>query len=366
MASLSKKRPLRKMFTAFCITIIAVLLIAGGGYAAYRNLVRPPDVAEYVMIPVPVTRATTAPDTREEDNQNNVYAVLDKPQPDEEVTYEYLRFERRPLFYTVLIYGLDDGNNVDALFVAAFDGEAGQAYIVSIPRDTRVESTRGVGRSKLVASYSAGRSGGRGHEGGIYQLKAEVATLIGFVPDFYMSVNYRAFTRIVDTLGGVSVFVPFHMMYNDPYQNLHINIPAGQQRLNGQQALNFARFRQADEGFRGITDFQRASNQQILITSILNELLSTPRNITRIPELVRIYQEHVTTNMSTLEMAWFVEQTPAMLGREVLTSHQLPMARTERQGWYEIPDPEGILEVVNSTINPFTTDITLEMLRIVD
>ena len=363
IVSKRRRRPIHKLFMSFCITVVIILIIIGGVYAAYRGLVRPPDVGDYVIIHLPIANQTIV----KEPNSNMSYLLADYKPLQEEQVYEYVRFERRPLFYTILIYGLDDGFNADTIMLAAFDGNTGQAYLVSLPRDTHVESSRGVGRSKLVASYSAGRQGGRGHEGGIELLKTEVASLIGFRPDFYVQVNYRAFTRIVDAVGGVSVHIPFRMVYNDPYQNLHINLFPGQHRLNGQQALHFARFRQFNEGcpyFRNFTDFQRQANQQIIITSILNELLSTPRNIATIPELVRIYREEVITNMSTLEIAWFVDQASDLLGGSILSSYTLPIERTERRGWYEMPCKEGILELVNRTINPFIQDITEEMLKV--
>jgi len=363
-----RKSPLRKLLTAFCMTIVVVLLIAGGVYAAYRNLVRPPVVEDAVVIRLPVvTQPTTAPLT-EPGNGIIFSEIPDRDEP-EEPAYEYVRFERRPLFYTILVYGLDVGFNADTIMLAAFDGQTQQAYLISLPRDTRVYSNRSTGRSKLVVSYSAGRQNGGGHEGGVALLKDEVASLVGFRPDFYVRVDYRAFTRVVDAVGGVYVTIPFRMVYDDPYQNLHINLFPGRQRLNGQQALHFARFRQFNDYcpyFRNFTDFQRQANQQILINSIVNQLLSTPRNIATIPELVRIYREHVTTNMSVLEMAWFVDQAPDLLGGNILSTYTLPIYRTERQGWYEIPCKEGILELINRTINPFQQDITAEMLRIVN
>ena len=133
--------------------------------------------------------------------------------------------------------------------------------------------------------------------------------------------------------------------------------------LSGQEAIHFARFRLANEGFRGVTDFQRVEHQQQIITAALNELL-TPSTLLRVPTLVNIYREHVNTNLSVLETAWFVEQMPG-LSPNMLSTYTLPMARTERQGWYEIPDPDAWLELINRTVNPFTQDITPEMLRLV-
>jgi len=347
-----KKRSLRKLLISFSITVGVAVLVAAGIYAAMRRFVRMPDVAQYVIVQIPVT-----PSNRPQPSPN-------RPQdtnPDAEYITE--RFYRRAGFHTFLIFGRDEGLNMDTIMVAAFDTQSRNAYIVSLPRDTRVESDRRQGRSKLVASYAVGRQGGGGHEGGVEQLMTEVQSLIGFRPDYYVSVDLQAFIRLVDTIGGVEVTVPFHMRYTDPIQNLHIDLPAGTRRLNGQQASHFARFRLADEGFRAATDIQRTQHQQMILRAAMNELLS-PRTITRLPELVRIYMDNVTTDLGYDYLLGFANDIRAN-GIANLHTETIPIDRTIRAGWYEVPCKEGTLDLVNRTINPFEREILPEMLRIV-
>jgi len=344
-------------------------VVAGGAYAALRMSVRPPEVEEFVEITRPIHRPPIVDEQVRDSESNTVPAQEDCDEAPYEPACEYetIIFQRRPNFYTFLIYGLDDGGNADSIMVAAFDGETGSAYVISLPRDTRIDVQRSTGRSKLVASYAAGRANGGGHEGGIDKFKTEVSTLIGFRPDFYIGIRERAFVRLIDAIGGVEVSIPFRMVYNDPYQNLHIDLAPGRRTLNGQQALHFARFRQFNEGcphFRNFTDFGRMENQQQIIAAAVQELLS-PRTITLVPELVRIYRENVNTNLAPFEIAWFVEQLPNLRADTLLSTYTLPIARTVRQGWYEIPDQDEVLELINRTINPFKQEITPEMLRIV-
>jgi len=360
-----KRKSFRKFILSFSITLVVLVAVAGGAYAALRMSIRPPEIEEYVEVFIPIPRPEVRnPASVPQHNNTSGEGNIDTPSDEFSPEYETHIFRRRPNFYTFLIYGLDSGVNVDTIMVAAFDADAGSAYLISLPRDTRVDVDRRVGLRKLSASYAFGQAQGRGHEGGIYRLKNEVATLIGFRPDFYVGIDERAFIRLIDGIGGVEVNVPFHMRYDDPYQNLHINLPAGRRVLTGQQAMHFARFRLANEGYRGVTDFQRAGHQQQIISAAVQELLS-PRTITLVPELVRIYREHVRTNLSPLEIAWFVEQVPG-LSADLLSTYTLPMARTVRQGWYEIPNQDEVLELINRTINPFMQEITAEMLRIVE
>jgi LCP family protein required for cell wall assembly len=374
MIKFMKSRSFRKFSLSFFITIFVIFAVAGGAYAALRMSIRPPEVAEFVRIniPIPPPRPPEVNVPAPNPETNTEAATTDEEEPEEptdepEPEYEEVIFQKRPYFFTFLFYGLDRGNNVDAIMVAAFDAEAGKAYLLSLPRDTRVVTDRG-GRQKLVLSYHAGRTNGGGHEGGIEQLMTEVSSIIGFRPDFYVGVNQRAFIRLIDAIGGVEVTIPFRMVYNDEWQDLHIDLLPGRRTLGGQQALHFARFRQFNEDcpyWRNFTDFQRVENQQTIINAAIRELLS-PRTITRIPELVRIYQENVNTNLTAFEIAWFVEQLPGLHAESLLTTYSLPIARTIRQGWYEIPDAEKTLELVNRTINPFIQDIRPEMLRIAE
>ena len=360
---------IRKFLISCLITVVVVSCAAVATFFVLRSLVRAPYVPSYTYVRVPVI---SQPELPQDNNSpllggSNEYDPIAEPddeiEEDEVPAYEYRRMYRRPNFFTFLIYGLDDGFRADTVMVAAFDAENQSAYLISIPRDTRVDVNRPVGQRKILGAYGWGRAQGGGHAGGVNSLKNHVENLVGFRPDFYLSVDYDAFIRLVDAVGGVSINVPFHMRNTDIYQDLFIDIQPGLQTLDGYQTLNFVRFREADEGFRAITDFQRMQNQQLVINTIVRELLS-PRSIFRIPELVRIYRQHVQTDLSEAEIAWLVSQT-AGLDPNLLTTYTLPIARVERVGWYEIPDVTAALDLINRTVNPFTTDITADMLRIV-
>jgi len=357
----TKKQNMRKFLISCVITVVVVIVAAGSAFLVLRNVIQPPNTPDYVYVRLPVEPSNPNPgqNTSNTNNSENNENTNDNPEPE----YTEVRMYRRPDFFTFLIYGLDEGFRADTIMVAAFDAVNQSAYLISIPRDTRIDVNRPVGQRKILGSYAWGRMHGRGHAGGVEYLKNEVQNLVGFRPDFYVSVDYNAFIRLVDAIGGVQINVPFHMRNTDIYQDLFIDIPAGLQTLDGYQTLNFVRFRESDEGFQSITDFQRMRNQQLVIDTIVRDLLS-PRSIFRIPELVRIYRQHVQTNLSDGEIAWLVAQT-TNLSNDLLSTYTLPIDRVERNGWYEMPDQEAILELINRTVNPFTTDITADFLHIV-
>jgi len=322
-----------------------------GGALFAQNYIQPPQ-------PPPLTMGSLQDslEGEEPDEADGLWAGLRAP---EGFTDE----DRRELFYTFLIVGLDANSITDTIMVASFDGASNTASVVSIPRDTRVNVARNY--RKINVAHSAGQRFGGTPDGGIRQLKREVRSLIGFEPDFFVEINMAAFTRIIDAVGGVTVDVPFHMRYDDPFQGLHIDIPAGLQRLDGEQALQFARFRNANRGFRAINDYQRMENQQILIEAMLQSLL-TPASILRIPEFISIFEENVNTDIRAQDMLWFASRLPDVGGVDALSTYTLSIARNSGPpNWYEFVDAAAALELVNSALNPFTIPIGVDDVDIV-
>ena len=358
-----RKSRLGAFIKSLAITTTIVLAMATGVRGLWNHTVRPPD-------PPPIYEILPPGNVRPVPRVYTIEPAFIAPEPDpaDEDILEALppfvegEWERRERFFTFLIFGLDEGANTDTIMVAGFDEIAGRGYVISIPRDTRVDVQRRA--RKINAAYPAGRLHGGGHEGGVEQLKREVQTLIGFRPDFYVCLHMDVVVQIIDTIGGVEINVPFHMRYDDPCQDLFIDLPAGVQTLDGEGAMNFARFRVGNPGYRSINDFTRMQHQQQLLAALFRTMIR-PSNIPLIPELVSLGDELLDTDLERRHLAWFGQQLALSTSPEALETYTLPIrGNTGRAPWYEYPDPQGILELVNRTVNPFTTDITLDMLRI--
>ena len=352
----------RKFFKTFTITLVVIFAAAAGGYAAFRALIQAPDLQDYVYVNINIPRPPQISDEGvviinpgDSHTQRPAFGETN----DDRLLPEVIRMTRRPNFYTVLVFGLDSTNNVDAIMVAAYDTVRQRIYTISIPRDTLVDAERNL--RKPVAAYAAGRRDGGGHEGGVEQLKDDIQSLLGFRVDFYVMVRFDAFVRMVDAVGGVEIYVPFHMRYFDPCDDLDINIPPGLQVLDGENALHFVRFRQAYPGYRSVTDYQRMANQQLVLRTLFAEIMS-PRTIVRIPEFIRIYSAHVRTDLTNRNKLYFADHA---LSIPTMQNFTLPTTGTSgAPRWYELPDRDGIIELVNRTVNPFNERITAEMLRI--
>nr|WP_242025479.1 LCP family protein [Leptolyngbya sp. FACHB-36] len=220
------------------------------------------------------------------------------------------------------------GGRSDTMLLLRVDPSDDSVRLLSIPRDTQVEIPN-VGVTKINDANVRG--------GPILASKTVSGVLNGIVVDRYVRVSTDAFRELVDLLGGVDVYVPERMVYEDKTQKLKINLSPGQQTLNGNEAEQFARFRQDSYG-----DIGRVQRQQALLKA-LRQRLTNPTVIPRVPALIGAMQKYIDTNLSPEEILALVRA-----GRKIsqgdLKMVMLPgrfSAPGEFAASYWIMDPAG-------------------------
>jgi polyisoprenyl-teichoic acid--peptidoglycan teichoic acid transferase len=175
----------------------------------------------------------------------------------------------------------------DTILLLRFDPTNHSVKMLSIPRDTRVEDA-GLTLPKMNQANA---------DGGPTLTAQAVSKTLNNVPiDRYVRVTTNAFIELVDLVGGIEVYVPQPMHYVDHTQKLEINLEPGWQTLSGEQAEQFARFRSDHKG-----DIGRVQRQQALLKA-LEQRLRHPTILPRIPQMIRILQQYVDTNLSLEEM----------------------------------------------------------------
>ncbi|WP_241152809.1 LCP family protein [Gordonibacter sp. Marseille-P4307] len=192
-------------------------------------------------------------------------------------------------YYTLLIgsdaRSGDTASRSDVLILARTVPSEGKVTMVSIPRDTKVEIS-GYGTQKINAAYAYG---------GVAGAVKAASEFAGVPITHYAEVHFQELESLVDILGGVYVDVP---VSNDQTgaSNTGIQLSAGYQLLDGEQALAFARERYGYA--RG--DFQRADNQRLVATAIMKQVLQTPA--LEMPSIVQRLASCVTTDMSVTDV----------------------------------------------------------------
>lgn len=176
--------------------------------------------------------------------------------------------------------------NTDTMVIARFDPASGQVRALSIPRDTRVP----------IPDHGTFKINAANPYGGPVLAARVVADFLNVQVDRYVLLNTRAVVLIVEALGGIDLFVPKRMYYNDWAGGLHINLQKGWNHLDGQQAHNFLRFRHDELG-----DIGRVQRQQAFVQAVLKKML-TPANIVKTPELLDVAKENLETNLTNDEL----------------------------------------------------------------
>lgn len=192
--------------------------------------------------------------------------------------------ELQNLGYHALVNSFDGLS--DSMLLLRFNPQTEQVVVLSLPRDTRTY----VG-GRLTKLNEANREGGPA-------LTAEsVSDLLGGVAiDRYVRINVQGVEKLIDALGGVTVTVPEAMKYQDDSQHLYINLKAGEQKLNGNQALQFLRFRYDSKG-----DIGRVQRQQMFMGAMTEQVVN-PTTIARLPKILSVIQSNVDTNLSVEEL----------------------------------------------------------------
>jgi LCP family protein required for cell wall assembly len=196
----------------------------------------------------------------------------------------------------------------DAMLLIRFDPATQKVAVLSIPRDSRV-NIQGVGTTKInFANYAGGAS-----------LSAQtVSQVLGDIPiDRYIRFNVNGFGKLVDALGGIDIYVPKKLKYQDDSQHLYINLNAGQQKLNGSKAIQYMRYRHDDLG-----DIGRVQRQQAFFRAFIEQKLK-PESITKFSEILGIVKDNIDTNLSVEEVLALASYT-AKIDRKSIQMHMAP------------------------------------------
>ena len=191
---------------------------------------------------------------------------------------------------TVILMGVDerkdDVGRSDTLMFLNFNRD--DVSLLSIPRDTRVYIER-QGYQKINAAYAYG---------GEKLARQTVEDFLGVDVDRYIKIDTHAFPKIIDEIGGIDIYVERDMHYEDPWDDdggLVINLRQGYQHLDGQEAVEFVRFRD-EEGDAG-----RVRRQQAFMKA-LAEKVTDPAIILKLPQMLSVAIDAVETDLSMTEM----------------------------------------------------------------
>jgi LCP family protein required for cell wall assembly len=222
----------------------------------------------------------------------------------------------------ILLLGMGGYENdapylTDSIMAVTIDPTTDRVMLASVPRDLVVPMNLQTPASRIwtnkvnaayevpytniiccVASQYTGRNGGG------YAAEHVVGNVTGLTFDRYIAVDFVAFRDMVNALGGVDVCLSTNLddysypNYHNGYMPIHFK--AGCQHLNGEQALEIARSRHAEQPQQS-SDFGRARRQQDIMQAIKKKA-TTVNGFSKAPQLLDALQQNIHTDMSLSDM----------------------------------------------------------------
>lgn len=240
--------------------------------------------------------------------------------------------------FNIYISGIDTYGAIDSVsrsdvnIVATINPKTHQVLLTSIPRDYYVDLADTDSKDKLTHA-------------GIYGIDKSIKTIENLLDteiNYYVKVNFSSVQNIIDALGGVEVYSEYSFT---GYEGTIFE--QGYNKVNGFQALDFARTRKSVPG----GDRTRGQNQQALISAMINKACSK-EILTKYTSLLSSLEGTFQTNMSTEEITTLIKNQINEMAKWNVTSVNLDgydgSGYTYSYSWellyVMIPDEDSILE----------------------
>lgn len=205
----------------------------------------------------------------------------------EKDAYETLGVSENDAVKTILLLGCDKRSNdtgrSDTIMVAFLHSANKTIDLLSIPRDTYVQIPKTGERTKINHAYAYG---------GVPLARSTVENYLGIEIDNYAEIDFNGFKALVDALGGIEIDVEKDMKYRAE----GIDLKAGLQTLNGDQALQYVRFRSDAQA-----DIGRIGRQQKFMRALAEQLLDLS-SVWKLPQLISAITNNAQTDLTTEEL----------------------------------------------------------------
>lgn len=227
------------------------------------------------------------------DNTKIIYTASHEIKKTATVSTDNSKYTIENGIFNVYISGIDTSGNIsnvsrsDANIIATVNTKTHEVLLTSIPRDYYVTLHSKGAKDKLTHS-------------GIYGINETVTTvedLLDIDINYYVRVNFTTVIKLVDTLGGVSVYSD----YDFNAQGYHFN--KGYNYLNGEQALAFSRERYSFAA----GDNQRVKNQQAVIEAIIKKVMNSTTILTKYTSILESLEGSFQTNIEQSEISSLVK-----------------------------------------------------------
>jgi len=193
--------------------------------------------------------------------------------------------------------GEEQNTRSDVMVVASINFKLDKIVLLSIPRDTRIEGWDRTGKINMINQLK-----------GPEESCKEVSRLLDKDVEYYIITNFEGFEKMIDTLGGVDMYVDIDLR---SYTN-GVFLEKGNHHLNGKEALTYARFRETQQG-----DIGRTARQQNLLKALARQL-GRKENVASLPRLLSQLRENVQSNISLSDIVYLANLIPGLKEDDII------------------------------------------------
>lgn len=262
----------------------------------------------------------------------------------EATTAETVDPNKVPEIVNVLVTGQsyregEDSRLADTNILVTINKDTKVVTLTSFFRDTYVDLADYKGKScgwnRINTAYALGYVWG-GTGGAMEMTNLTIKNNFGIEVDYNVEIDFTAFTKIIDLLGGVRIeLTEAEAKYlNEHKYDWQEEVTAGENRLFGDYALSYARMRKADGD--GESDIKRTERQRKLIEAIINKLKS--KGISVVKDLVDEILPMITTNMTNAQITSEMLDLLPLLADITIEKGTCPVETTYWSDYKELPD----------------------------
>ena len=251
---------------------------------------------------------------------------------------------KEPDILNVLVTGQsyregEDSRLADTNILVTINKDTKVVTLTSFFRDTYVDLAdykgHPCGWNRINTAYALGYMWG-GTGGAMEMTNMTIKNNFGIEVDYNVEIDFTAFTKIIDILGGVRIdLTEAEAKYlNEHKYGWQEEVQPGENRLFGDYALSYARMRKADGD--GESDIKRTERQRKMIEAILKKLMS--KGISVVREMADEILPMITTNMTNSQITSAMLDLLPILPDITIEKGTCPVETTYWPEYKELPD----------------------------
>lgn len=334
-----KKKNSRVRKTPIILTVVFTVLIAAVVYGVWVIKFHKADQSKQLM-----GDGATVTETDEFGN------VIEKVVEVDENSYNFLLVARD-----------QSSGNTDVMMIANYNIDKQSVAVMQLPRDTYVYLGGSTRKLNSAYAYFFGQLEYGEKDRDIKALKM----LADFLTEnLYIEIHYSAymdidgFGDIVDAVGGVEMYVPERMQYNDSKQGLYIDLYEGYQTLDGDKAEQFVRYR---SGY-ATADIGRQDAQKIFMTAFISKVTKSLGDLDKVTSLATTVAGCVKTDLTVNDLVFFGKYFVGLGGKQKVDLKNVVMITMPGKafsygGSYYCINKESVVNIVNEYFNIYNFSV---------